>query len=129
MSFLAAYSRNTMAGAARIAAQRERARLAQLPATEPKPAPAAAPEPSNVVSFKTPKDELLDIIDKVARMHGSTFRAVMSKCRTDKIAHARQACICAVKEARPGMSLPQIGRVFGVDHSSVLHSLKKRGYK
>jgi chromosomal replication initiation ATPase DnaA len=118
-----------MVGAARIAAQRERARLAQLPTPEPIPAPVAALESSNVVPFKTPKDELRDIIDKVARMHGSTFRAVMSKGRTDKIAHARQACICAVKEARPTMSLPQVGRVFGIDHSSVLHSLKKRGYK
>lgn len=129
MTFLAVSSSRTMAGAARIAAQRERVRLAQLSAPDQKPAPVAAPEPSNVVPFKTPKDEFHDIIDKVARMHGTTLRAVMSKNRSNKIAHARQACICAVKETHPVMSLPQIGRIFGIDHTTVLHSLRKRGYK
>jgi hypothetical protein len=129
MTFIAVSGHHTQAGIARIAAQRERARLAQLPGPEPKPAPVAAPEPSNVVPLKTPRDEVRDIIDKVARMHGTTLRAVMSKVKSNKIAHARQACICAVKEARPEMSLYQLGTVFGRNHTSCLHSMRKRGYK
>lgn len=130
MSFIAVSSSRTMAGIARIAAQRERARLAQLPAPEPKPAPVAAPEPSNVVPLKTPRDEVRDIIDKVARMHGTNGLAVLTDYRTRKISRARQACICAVKQARPGHSLKQLGNIFGgLDHATVIYSLRIRGFE
>lgn len=103
---------------------------------EPERAPAASPvavvaeAEAKVLPFiiPTPRDELKRIIDLVARMHGATYGEVLGARRTHRICHARQAAVCAIKEAYPGYSLPQIGRLFGgKDHTTILHTLRRRG--
>jgi hypothetical protein len=137
MSKLFAYS-HTQAGIARL--QRERQpTLATIEPVEVKRALVRLPEPvainvpqctfapNNIVAFRTPKDEFRRIIDLVARMHGSSYRAVMSKTRFKPHPLARQACICAIRQAYPNRSLPEIGRIFGRDHTTVLHAMRVRG--
>ena len=146
--FVAAYSRNTERGIAQRAAQRVQALPAPVVAPEPPSAPVAVPEPETpsnlvekintpenvVVPIRTPFAETRRTIDLVARMHGSTLLAVMSKTRLRKHIVPRQAAICAVAEffASKGnpKSLPELGRMFGgLDHTTVLHAQRKRGYR
>lgn len=135
----------TMQGAARIAAQRggafpadngisiERRYLAPAPEARRVLKERAKPEPrqffpAHVVPLKTPFADTKRIIDLVGRMHGATVAELLSEDRTARVAHARQAAMCAVREVT-GKSLPEIGRMFGGrDHTTVLHSLRKRGY-
>lgn len=100
-------------------------------APEPKPEPVAAPEPekapepeSTVVPFATPMRAL---ILSIAREHGLTYADMIGKSRRKHIVQARHEAIWAVRDARPDMSLPQIGRLFHKDHTSILHALRKRG--
>lgn len=66
-----------------------------------------------------------EIIEHVAHSYGVTVEAIMSKSRMDKIAEARHAAIRAVANSRPDWSLTMIGKVFGRDHTTILHSLRK----
>ncbi len=125
----AAYSRNTEAGARRIAAQRVQALPPPVVAPEPQSAPVGLAVACNVIPFRYPNGSARRIVEMVARMHGVGYADIMSKARTDRISHARQAAVCAVKEAFPVWSLNQIGRLFGIDHTSVLHAYQKRGYR
>lgn len=52
---------------------------------------------------------------RVAEFFGST--------RVARIAHARQECMALIRE-KTDLSLPQIGRIFNRDHSTVLHALR-----
>jgi chromosomal replication initiation ATPase DnaA len=74
----------------------------------------------------SPHTPLQRIIDLVARMHGVSFAAVMGKSRRRHVVLARFAAICAVKEIRPCMTLPTLGRLFGRDHTSILNALDRR---
>lgn len=138
-----ACANRTMQGAARIAAQRGQAVAPELPAPEPQRAPLAVPEPvapSNlvekinmpenvVVPIRTPFAETRRIIDLIARMHGVKYAQVMSKSRNYAVTNARQAAMCALKEAYPVWSLPKVGGVFGRDHTTALHAMQRRGYR
>lgn len=81
---------------------------------------------SNVIDFGCPR-ELRRIIDLVARMRGETFASVMAPVRFRGPAMARQAAMCAVKQARPNISIAQIGRIFRRDHTTVLYAMQVRG--
>lgn len=68
-----------------------------------------------------------DIISRVAAAHGYTLAQIIGPRLEKKLVHARFDAVKAVAEGRPDMSLPQIGRVFNRDHTSILHALNKRG--
>lgn len=66
------------------------------------------------------------IVERVAAFHAMKPAQIFSHRRDRKTMAARHDAIRAVAEARPDMSLPQIGRVFGGrDHTTILHSLRK----
>ena len=74
----------------------------------------------------TPADELRRIIELVARMHGATYAEVIAKTRKRRVVWARVAAIGAIKNVRPCMSLPALGRRFGNgDHTTVRWGLTK----
>lgn len=131
---VACYQR-TMAGAAQRAAERGRTLVMELPAPKVQPKPTAVPKPPRLVMRRvpdrriTPRAQYHWIIDLVARMHGSTLLAVMSKRRLPGHTLARQAAVCAVREAYPDITIPHLARVFGRDHSTIYNSFRKRGYK
>lgn len=80
-----------------------------------------------VVRGTGPKEPARDIVAKVAALHGMTASEVISARRDRKTVEARFDAIKAVADARPDLSLPQIGRIFERDHTSILHALRKRG--
>jgi hypothetical protein len=136
------YSR-TMAGAKRLAEQHGRSFPAIEP-PKPKPAPVAVPvavakpakpvaglTPRNVVVNFTPRTKAQQIIADMAHQHGLTYGDIMGKSRRDPIVAARHAAIaavylnCRIDGCR--YSLPKLGRVFGLDHTSCLFALRKMG--
>ncbi|MGJ7039164.1 chromosomal replication initiation ATPase DnaA [Shinella sp. BE166] len=55
-----------------------------------------------------------------------TYAEIMGVSRSVAVVEARHTCIYAVKMARPDLSLPQIGRIFGGrDHTSIIHAVRK----
>lgn len=73
---------------------------------------------------RTPASE---IVAAVAYEHGISIEAIVGKRRDLSVVRARHAAMAAVYLNRPDMSLPQIGRIFGRDHTSCLHAIKKLG--
>lgn len=65
------------------------------------------------------------IIERVAQEHDVPSSFILSASRAHRAVAARDAAIRAVADERPGLSLPQIGRIFNRDHSTILHSLRK----
>ena len=78
----------------------------------------------DVLAAKTPAKK---IIAQVAAIHGLSVAEVMSNRRNRPVVEARFDAIKAVADIRPDMSLPQIGRLFGKDHTTILHALRRRG--
>ena len=64
------------------------------------------------------------IIDEVTRTYGVTTDDVMSKKQNAPITKVRQICMYIVREITE-MSLEEIGKNFGKNHATVLHSINK----
>lgn len=73
----------------------------------------------------------LDAIEHVSSRHHVSVAKILSRDRRHHIVAARHAAIaevyvsCRIQNRQ--MSLPEVGRVFGLDHTSVLHALRKLG--
>lgn len=72
------------------------------------------------------------IIASVAGEHGMTYAELMQSGKDHKIVAARFAAITAIYQQwrRPDgspHSLPEIGRVFGRDHTTILNALRRTG--
>jgi chromosomal replication initiation ATPase DnaA len=52
---------------------------------------------------------------------------MLGPSRDRKVVAARTNAIAAVKAAKPNMSLPQIGRLFRRNFSTIAHALKRMG--
>lgn len=72
---------------------------------------------------KTPADRSRELIAAAAAEFGVGYRDVLSPDRHDHVVAARHAAIKALKEAKPHLSTPQIGRLFSRDHTTVLWAL------
>jgi hypothetical protein len=70
----------------------------------------------------TPRRRLIADIAAVGITYGVSIRHIMSKKRTHRVVHARQAAFFMVKFTL-GYSLADIGRLFDVDHTTVLHGI------
>ena len=67
------------------------------------------------------------LIRTIAEASGLTLDIVLSKSRIAEVVAVRWDAIVAVSEAFPKHSMVQIGNIFSLDHTTVLHALKKRG--
>lgn len=124
MSRLFAYSA-TQAGIARLARERQ---APALTVEAPKPERVSAPRPvANVVRLVIPRTEAQQIIADVAHAHGLTYADLIGKERWRHFVAARHEAIAAVKNAKPVLTLPQLGRLFRRDFSTIAHALKKMG--
>lgn len=65
-----------------------------------------------------------DIIDKTSKYFGVKKEEVLSCARSKDIAQARRCAMYLSREIT-GMSLPEIGTVFGKNHTTVLYSWEK----
>lgn len=64
------------------------------------------------------------IIDETGKCYGIDVTEIMSTSRTKEVAMARQVAMYIIRQLTK-LSLPEIGRVFGRDHTTVIHSLEK----
>ncbi len=71
----------------------------------------------------TPHGETMAIIRQVAEQHRVPALAILSRSRKQRIVIARYAAMRAVKQAKPHLSNPQIGAIFGRDHTIVCRAL------
>ena len=74
----------------------------------------------------TPRDARMALIRAVARRHGVTVREIMGRRALSHLVAARRAAIVAIYDNFPD-SLPQIGRLFGRDHTTILHHVRAAG--
>lgn len=65
------------------------------------------------------------IMAEVALKHGFTVEDILGRSRVKGLVEARHEAMHEVAKARPAMSLPQLGRIFNRDHSTVLSALNK----
>lgn len=63
------------------------------------------------------------IIDEVCATHRVPFDAVMFRGLDHKTVTTRGEAVYRIKALRPALSSPQIGRWFGIHHTTVLHAL------
>lgn len=74
-----------------------------------------------------------EIIARVAAWHGFAYSDIVGPGRTATLVLARQDAMVAVdlalKARGTTLSLPALGRIFKRDHTTVLHSLRKRGVR
>lgn len=92
-----------------------------MSATEP-----VCPPWSSVVEALEARGLLAPVAD-VLRSHNVTVFEACGRGRTSKVVKARHAAWSLLRER--GFSYPEIGRIWGVDHSSVLTALRKRASK
>lgn len=73
--------------------------------------------------IQTPRQRLRSDIDAVARMYRLTY-SDLTKGSSNDIVRARSAAMWMLKFSR-GMTLPEIGRHFNMDHTGVLAGIKR----
>lgn len=80
------------------------------------------------IGIPTPRNLMTLAIAEVATAHKV---AVSDICKGGNgprvITRARHAAIVKVHAMRPNLSYPQLGRLFNLDHSSVMSALRKAG--
>jgi len=64
-----------------------------------------------------------------AKAHGLTVEDLEGPRRTSAVVRARWEAIAAIAKANPSWSLPQIGRCFNKDHTTVLNALREMGVR
>jgi chromosomal replication initiation ATPase DnaA len=78
------------------------------------------------IDVRDSKTPVRALIERVAAFHGVSFEDILGPRRDRKTVAARFDAIAAVHKARPDLSLPQMGRHFHRDHTSILHALSRR---
>ncbi len=78
----------------------------------------------------TPYDHLraigcLDVAARVARKHGTTVDAMLSRTRIAEAVRARREVMLLLRETL-ALGWSEIGRVFGVDRATVAHHCRRR---
>ena len=77
-------------------------------------------DPGNI-----PTDAMVEkILSHVSKKHGVTVEDIKSKKKTDSIANARHISIYIIRKLTD-LSLKEIGKIFGRDHSTVISSINK----
>ena len=64
------------------------------------------------------------IVEETGKCYGVEVSDIMSTSRTKEVVNARQVAMFIIRQLTK-LSLPEIGRFFGRDHTTVLHSLEK----
>lgn len=65
------------------------------------------------------------VIEKIAKEHGVSLGLIIGQRRAKEIVAIRDKAVRAVAEQFPEMSLPDIGKAFKRDHTTIIHSLRK----
>ena len=62
------------------------------------------------------------LIARAGDAHGVGVKEILSRYKGSNVQRARRAAMRLVRAEFPGMSWPQLGRVFGRHHSSVMYA-------
>jgi len=71
------------------------------------------------------KQPIREIIAACVAEYGVSWEKMKGKSRERKRVNAKHKTIHALHEARPDLSLPAIGRIFEMDHTSILFAIRK----
>lgn len=105
------------------------ARAEGAPSLGPEPAPDAGTIPEIEADLRAlklvlmPETAMEPILAKVSESFGVPVRVMLGARRQREVVNARWAAIWLGRKA--GLTLEQIGRVMRMDHTSVMHALKK----
>lgn len=121
------------AALAREAAEREARRLAEAEFRAANRAAAQAVREERAVeeyriidlSAGSARVPARTIIEQVSQKTGIPYAEIIGVTRKRAIAAARMTAMYEVRMRRPDMSLPQIGKVFKRDHTTILHAIRK----
>jgi len=73
---------------------------------------------------KTRREQIQRIIRDTEQQHGVEIGSTQKDRRLKPVVAARNEAMWQVKRHFPELSTPSIGKIFGRDHSSVIHSLR-----
>ena len=76
---------------------------------------------------RSPRQIIEELLER--EYPGITLFDVIGPRRMKTLIEARHKCIAAVYSERHDLSLPQIGRVFQKDHTTIMHAVQKTGAK
>lgn len=76
------------------------------------------------IAVKDAKPTVERIVRAVAEQYGVRYEDIMSKVKPKKVAWARQIAMYGAR-TELGLSYPELGRAFGMDHGSAHHNYKK----
>ena len=65
------------------------------------------------------------VTEAVCAITGLTLKDLRSPCRHRRIAWARQFCWLMIRQQRPDISLPAMGRFFHRDHSTIHYGIRE----
>jgi len=96
-----------------------------LPEITERPSLHKAPQRRNALLLRSP-DAWAKwgwLVDSVSVRHGVAIEMILSTARDDRICRARRdLCTCL---RGSGLSYPDIGRLVGMDHTSVMTAVRK----
>lgn len=99
----------------------------------PEPEPEPMPFKRDILDLQSVPEALRAklsakvIVADIAKRHDVPIELVFGHCRNKRIVDARHEAVIAVRKAFPLWSLPQMGRFFNRDHTTILHALRKHG--
>lgn len=79
------------------------------------------------VTLPDADDTIAGIIARVAGEHGLMVSELLSKCRRIPLIKARHEAIYRVWIEKAPIGLAEVGRRFGLDHTTILSALRKKG--
>jgi hypothetical protein len=94
----------------------------QIESSQPAP---PEPPPSNIILFTPLGLTPLRVIDLVAKHTGFTVAGILGKARQHPITFARHIAFWLCIKHFPKRSLPQMGKIFNRDHTSVIHGRER----
>ncbi len=87
-----------------------------------------AKDVADVPEVPAPMPLVAEIIRTTAERHGISVRTLLGKRNARHVVLARREAMAAAYVARPDISLPELGRLFGNrDHSAILHAARAAG--
>lgn len=80
---------------------------------------------SETVVVRLKEEGLYDLVVEIARQHRVAVGRVLGKERTARVVAARHAVWYTLRQhGDVYYSYPELGRIFGVDHTSIMHAVR-----
>lgn len=72
----------------------------------------------------TPAEETREIMEEIAAKYGVSYAALTGGSRKRGPSHARQEAWAVIRERKPHLSYPTLGRIFWRHHSTIMRGLR-----